>query len=163
MPPFCYRVSDYPRVIEPTVGAVELSLDCGEGPVASQFVRLAPQQVHQELIAVRPELTHFFGADEKVDSCLFVLAYDPSGLLSAVFVRNGREWVCEDAIIAETNGGPARLPSARLVFKTRRAMDVFLYYLDSVRNGSYSNPAVAQALDGLAEEIRVLDVVPLVK
>lgn len=161
MAEFLVTIEHYPIVIEPATAVIEATavLPTGEQK-AIQLWRLDPVAVHQATPIAAPGATHFFGDEETVAASRYLLVYTVVGLLTSVLVRV-RGLFEEADISCDVNGAPSCLPSLRLVFKDTRARDVFLYYLDKVQNGFFSNPSVAQALSGLAEKIRVIDVAPL--
>lgn len=160
---FDYVLADYPRVIEPAINVIEVELGANvDSQRPSRLFRLVPAEVHSAIFPATRVAVHFFGPAETSQACDFVLGYDIRGSLVTIFVRERTGWA-EMSIGTDLNGQPPMLPSVRLVFKTPRARDLFLYYIDQVKTGKYENPTVAQVLDGLAEDVRSIDVAPLAK
>jgi hypothetical protein len=157
---FEYVITDYPRVIEPTVSVLEMAIANKDGSRQMHLERLDPVAVHAAVIALPLTAVHFFGPTPVAAACQYMLAYNEAGLLVAMIIRDAPGWVIDNVFDCDFNGAPPTLPSLRMIFKDQRARDVFMYYLQQVRNGRIVNPSLFAALDGLADEIRVINVVP---
>ncbi len=146
-----YKLSDFPRVIEPASRAIELTLD-GKPRV---FERLPESAQPEDVRNLRVlDVVHiFFGGD----SSNIILGYDVGGVLTQIFWRVDTRWRGETAP-AEQTGRPLVLPSLRLTFKKERDREVFLYYLKQVQRGEVQNANVSMMLDTLAEPVRVINV-----
>ena len=156
---FSVELEDYPRVIEPTVNRIECQ-ETMDGVLRHAVLCRVDSALIATVTALPTSATHFFGPHADLSRCRYFLAYGPTGHLVAVCVSDGAGWTASE-LPEEVNGLPILFPSVRLVFKDERARDVFLYYLSGVKTGSYLNPAMAQAIDGLAEPPRIVPVAPL--
>lgn len=146
-----YKLSDFPRVIEPTSRAIELTLD-GKPRVFERLPASAqPEDVRNLRIL---DVVHIFfgGAYSNI-----ILGYDAGGVLTQIFWRANSRWHGETAPVEQT-GRPLTLPSLRLTFKKERDREVFLYYLRQVQRGEVQNVNVSMMLDTLAEPIRDINV-----
>lgn len=146
-------LSNYPRVIEPTVEVIEL--DCGPGDARPrQFERLDTVTIHQ-MVALPQPVVHLFG-DSQSDPSI-ILGYLSNGQLSHFLILNDGRWRVTEAP-AELVGQPTLLPSLRFVFKNERGRFSFINYLEQVAAGKIDNPSIRLMLDQLAEPIRSIDV-----
>lgn len=153
-------LTDYPRVIEPTVSVIEAACEGGAGKTM-RLHRLPPVAVNREIAFSMEGATHFFGDSDELSKSRYILVYDACGLLIGSLYRTGESWAMADWFHCDVNGAPNTLPSLRLVFKDERARDTMLYYLDGVVSGKFSNTTLRMAMDGLAEKVRIIDVMPV--
>lgn len=159
-----HRISDYPLVIEPTVEILEITASDTPGSLKwTRLYRIATPVVLQELPGLTNNLVHFFGPSADLSTAEFLLGYACGGLLRTMLWRDEqRNWLSMD-IPAEALGDAVTHPSVRCVFKTQRARESFLYYLEQIRVGRIVNPALAVVLDQLVGQPISVDVWSTVK
>lgn len=150
-----FTLGDYPTVIEPTLGALEVTGGTRSSEDPLRLERIDTERVRRSFV-LPEQLVHFFG-DGDSETARHILCYTASGRLSHFLHLGSEEWELTE-LPAEVTGDKVLNPSARLVFKDVRSRSVFLHYLQQVQEGKIQNPTIAVMLASLVEPIRQIEV-----
>ncbi len=153
-----YNVSQFPVVIDPLAGGLEVRVaGPGAAPaVWTQLVRSTP--AHDSLPFGRgTDMAHFFGPSTVFDECPFLLVYDATGYLRYKLDREDGEFVAR-SVPEEVTGRRTLKPSVRLTFESEADASAFATVIHGVRSGNPLTPEECQILAEVlhnGEEVRL--------
>lgn len=148
-----------PKIIEPGTAALELQLGEGDAVTWQCWGRLDFSAVAEALPDVGYKACHFFGPSANLDDCHVLVGYSQGGLQAVLAWRSRlTERFSVSVIPDEVVGRAATHPSIRLAFKTPRARDAFLIYMDQVRENPSLSVNIAMMLSQLAMDPVLIDV-----
>jgi hypothetical protein len=145
---FCFELYDAPIVVEPGVGALEISifvrnLELPANDPTSRFrswwvferVDLNGETAKQLPFIATTKYPHIFTAAADFDESPFLLVYDVSGRLAYIYKKEGPTavWVCHD-VVDEVRGRTVSQFSTRVTFSASADRDEFMALLDKLSN-----------------------------